>query len=236
MDASKRGPLVLALVAAAALALPLIGANAQPLAKPAHLPAPALDSRSPAPGLETAIVAGGCFWGVQGVFEHVRGVTKAVSGYAGGRAANPSYEDVSTGATGHAESVKITFDPRQITYGEILQIFFSVATDPTQLNRQAPDEGTQYRSEIFYVTPEQQKIAKAYIAQLQAAHAFPRPIVTRVDPDTGFYAAEAYHQDYLTLHPAQPYIAINDLPKVAALKRLFPAAYRVDPVLVRPKA
>jgi peptide-methionine (S)-S-oxide reductase len=195
------------------------------------LPAPTAQAAAPR-GLQTAILAGGCFWGVQGVFAHVKGVTKVVSGYAGGTGLTAKYDIVSTGATGHAESVRVTFDPAQISYGEILRIFFSVATDPTELNRQGPDVGTQYRNEIFYTTPEQQKIAAAYIAQLDAAKAFPRRIVTKVTPAKKFYPAEGYHQDYLTLHPNQPYIAVNDLPKVAALKSIFPERYRADPVLV----
>lgn len=195
------------------------------------LPAPTAQSAAPK-GLQTAILAGGCFWGVQGVFAHVKGVTKVVSGYAGGTGLTAKYDIVSTGATKHAESVRITFDPAQISYGEILRIFFSVATDPTELNRQGPDVGPQYRNEIFYTTPEQQKIASAYIAQLDQAKAFPKRIVTKVTAATKFYPAEGYHQDYLTLHPNQPYIAVNDLPKVAALKSIFPERYRADPVLV----
>ena len=181
---------------------------------------------------EVAVIAGGCFWGVQGVFEHVKGVTSAVSGYAGGDKATALYETVGSGATGHAEAVKITFDPRQISYARILQIYFSVAHDPTELNRQGPDSGTQYRSAIFPSSPEQIRVAKAYIAQLDKAKTFGAPIVTKLEPDRAFYAAEDYHQDYLTLHPDNPYIMINDLPKVDALKRMFPDQYRADPVLV----
>ncbi|MBC7574932.1 MAG: peptide-methionine (S)-S-oxide reductase MsrA [Herminiimonas sp.] len=181
---------------------------------------------------EVAVIAGGCFWGVQGVFEHVKGVTSAVSGYAGGDKTTALYETVGSGATGHAEAVKITFDPRQISYARILQIYFSVAHDPTELNRQGPDSGTQYRSAIFPSSPEQIRIAKAYIAQLDKAKTFGAPIVTKLEPDRAFYAAEDYHQDYLTLHPDSPYIMINDLPKVDALKRMFPDQYRADPVLV----
>ena len=172
------------------------------------------------------VFAGGCFWGVQWVFEHVKGVTSAVSGYAGGTTASPSYEDVSSGATGHAESVRVTYDPAQVSFGQLLQVFFSVAHDPTQLNRQGPDVGTQYRSAIFVSTPEQQKLTKAYIGQLTQAHAFKRPIVTQVQQLKYFYPAEAYHQDYALHHPDQPYIAINDAPKVAARKREFPSLYR----------
>ncbi|MDT3381987.1 peptide-methionine (S)-S-oxide reductase MsrA [Labrys neptuniae] len=192
---------------------------------------PTLDSR-PGAASETAVLAGGCFWGVQGVFQHVKGVTSAVSGYAGGTADTATYETVSTGSTGHAEAVRIRFDPRLISYGRILQIYFSVAHDPTQLNRQGPDSGTQYRSQIFTTSAEQARIAAAYVSQLDGAKTFARPIATRIAPLRGFFSAEAYHQDYLTRHPTQPYIAINDLPKVAALQQLFPTVYRSDPVLV----
>jgi peptide-methionine (S)-S-oxide reductase len=183
-------------------------------------------------GLETAVLSGGCFWGVQGVFEHVEGVKRAVSGYAGGKKETATYEQVSSGGTGHAESVQITFDPQKISYGQILQIFFSVALDPTELNRQGPDEGTQYRSEIFYNDETQRQIAQAYITQLDQAHVFASPIVTRVDPMSGFFPAEDYHQDFLVRHPSYPYIVFNDLPKVANLKRMFPQAYVDAPVLV----
>jgi len=196
------------------------------------LPAPALDEPAATAKTETAILAGGCFWGVQGVFQHVEGVTNAVSGYAGGEADTAQYERVTSGATGHAESVRITYDPAKISYGRLLQIYFSVAHDPTQLNRQGPDRGTQYRSAIFPVNDEQAKVAKAYIEQLGQAKLFDADIVTKVEPNHAFYPAEAYHQDYLTLNPTQPYIVYNDLPKVDNLKRLFPALYRDDPVLV----
>jgi peptide-methionine (S)-S-oxide reductase len=179
------------------------------------------------------VVAGGCFWGVQGVFEHVKGVKKAVSGYAGGAASTAQYETVSRGNTGHAESVQITYDPKQVTYGQLLQIFFSVVHDPTELNRQGPDSGTQYRSAIFPANAVQQQVADAYIAQLNAAKIFHGPIVTKTDKLNGFYPAEDYHQDFLTLHPNYPYIAINDMPKVRDLKTTFPQRYRDDPVLVR---
>jgi peptide-methionine (S)-S-oxide reductase len=179
-----------------------------------------------------AVFAGGCFWGVQAVFQHTLGVTSAVSGYAGGTPAAPSYEQVSSGATGHAESVEITFDPKQISYGRLLQIYFSVAHDPTQLNRQGPDGGTQYRSEIFATSDTQQRAAEAYIAELDKAHAFPRRIVTQVERLTAFYPAEPYHQDYATLHPDNPYIAHYDLPKIANLKKLYPEFYREQAVLV----
>jgi peptide-methionine (S)-S-oxide reductase len=195
------------------------------------IPAPAVDEPAGAAS-EVAVLAGGCFWGVQGVFQHVDGVTSAVSGYAGGAKDTAEYETVSTGTTGHAESVKITFDPRKISYGHILQIYFSVAHDPTELNRQGPDSGTQYRSAIFPTNPEQARIAAVYIAQLDQAHVFPAPIVTKIEDGKTFYPAEAYHQNYLTLHPNQPYIAINDLPKLGELQRLFPSLYRADPVLV----
>lgn len=197
------------------------------------IPAPALDEQvNPSSATETAILAGGCFWGVQGVFQHVQGVTSAVSGYAGGDKKTAQYHTVSSGTTGHAESVKVTYDPREVSYGRLLQIYFSVAHDPTQLNRQGPDTGTQYRSAIFPVNGEQARAAKAYIEQLNKAHVFDAPIVTRTDPAQGFFPAEDYHQDFLTLNPDYPYIAVNDLPKIANLKRLFPENYRADPVLV----
>jgi peptide-methionine (S)-S-oxide reductase len=196
------------------------------------IPAPVLDEPAGSATSETTVLAGGCFWGVQGVFQHVQGVTSAVSGYAGGDKATAEYETVSTGSTGHAESVRITFDPRKISYGQLLQIYFSVAHDPTELNRQGPDYGTQYRSAIFPTTAEQANVAKAYIAQLDQAHVFHAAIVTRIEPDKMFYPAESYHQDYLTRNPSNPYIVYNDLPKVAGLKDLYPAVYRADPVLV----
>jgi len=193
--------------------------------------APAMDAKA-ADGIQTVVVAGGCFWGVQGVFQHTAGIVNAVSGYAGGSKATASYETVSTGTTGHAESVEIKYDPKKISYGKILQIFFSVAHDPTQLNRQGPDSGTQYRSAIFTTSDEQQKVADAYIAQLNAAKVYKKPIVTKVGPLQGFFPAEAYHQDYLTLHPSQPYIAYNDIPKVENLKKLFADNYQDKPTLV----
>jgi peptide-methionine (S)-S-oxide reductase len=188
------------------------------------VPAPAVDAPA-AKGPQTVVLAGGCFWGVQGVFEHVKGVQRAVAGYAGGKPDTAQYETVSTGETGHAESVQVTYDPAQISFGKILQIYFSVVTDPTELNRQGPDEGTQYRSDVFATTPAQMQVAQAYIAQLDAAHAYPGRIVTRVDMLPGFYPAEAYHQDFLENNPSYPYIVVNDMPKVAALKALFPAIY-----------
>lgn len=197
------------------------------------VPAPAVDEPAgQKAGTETAVFAGGCFWGVQGVFQHVNGVTNAVSGYAGGKEETAQYHVVGTGTTGHAESVRVTFDPSKISYGRLLQIYFSVAHDPTELNRQGPDSGTQYRSTIFPMTSEQAKIASAYISQLNSTHVFSSPIVTTVEPGRNFYAAEDYHQNFLTLNPAYPYIAINDLPKVENLKRLFPESFRADPVLV----
>ncbi|HQU50719.1 MAG TPA: peptide-methionine (S)-S-oxide reductase MsrA [Casimicrobiaceae bacterium] len=194
------------------------------------LPAPSLDAGAPAPGLQTAVFAGGCFWGVEAVYRHLNGVTRAVSGYAGGRTANPTYEAVSSGRTGHAESVEVTYDPKVVSYGQLLRVFFSVAHDPTELNRQGPDVGTQYRSAIYFANDEQKRIASAYIAQLDAAKAFPTKIVTEVAPLTKFYPAEAYHQDYLARHPTQPYIVYNDLPKLDALKREFPSMVAAKPL------
>jgi peptide-methionine (S)-S-oxide reductase len=196
------------------------------------IPAPVLDASAPAGDLQTVVLAGGCFWGVQSVFQHTKGVTNAVSGYAGGQPATAHYEMVGTGRTGHAESVQVTFDPRQISYGKILQIYFSVAHNPTELNRQGPDSGTQYRSAIFYADDEQKRIAEAYIAQLDKAHVFNRLIVTKLEAFSGFYPAEGYHQDFAVLHPVYPYIVINDAPKVDNLKRLFADVYRDAPVTV----
>jgi peptide-methionine (S)-S-oxide reductase len=207
--------------------LPLYGAEA-----PVVVPLPAIDNPKAPGALQTAVLSGGCFWGVQGVFEHLRGVKRVVAGYAGGERSTADYETVSSGRTGHAESVKITFDPAEVSYGQILQVAFSVVHDPTQLNRQGPDTGTQYRSSIFYADDSQKNIALAYIKQLDEAHVYPKPIVTKVDPLHGFYAAEGYHQDYLVHHPDQGYIAVNDLPKVENFKRLFPELYSGKPVLV----
>jgi len=196
---------------------------------------PPLDVGAPAANAvssDTAVFAGGCFWGVQGVFQHVKGVTRAVSGYAGGDARTATYDAVGSGSTGHAEAVRISFDPRQISFGQLLQIYFSVAHDPTELNRQGPDTGTQYRSAVFAQNVEQARVVRAYIAQLEQAHIFAKRIATTVEPYKQFFDAEAYHQDYLTLHPSQPYIVINDLPKVDNLKRVFPNQYRAAPVLV----
>lgn len=196
------------------------------------IPAPVVDEKPGTSHSATAVFAGGCFWGVQGVFEHVRGVTRVTSGYAGGAANTAQYGKVGTGSTGHAESVEIRYDPTQISYGRLLQIFFSVAHNPTQLNYQGPDHGTQYRSAVFSLTPEQASIAQAYIAQLGTSKAWPAPIVTRVEPGKTFYAAESYHQDYLVRNPHDMYIVINDLPKIGNLKKLFPEVYRNDPVLL----
>ena len=197
------------------------------------LPLPTVDLPPGQTTSATLVLAGGCFWGVQGVYQHVKGVTSAVSGYAGGEKKTAEYDTVSGGRSGHAESVAITYDPRQISYGRLLQIFFSVVHDPTQLNRQGPDTGPQYRSAIFPATDEQAEVAKAYIAQLDQAHAFKKPIVTKIEADRAFYPAEAYHQDYLTRNPTAPYIAYNDLPKIDDLKRLSPDVYRAVPILVR---
>ncbi|MEO7208722.1 MAG: peptide-methionine (S)-S-oxide reductase MsrA [Steroidobacteraceae bacterium] len=205
---------------------PLFGAEAPVIIAP-----PLVDNSKSAGPAQTAVLSAGCFWGVQGVFEHVRGVTNVIAGYAGGEKASADYETVSSGSTGHAESVKITFDPAAISYGQILQIAFSVVHDPTQINRQGPDVGTQYRSSIFYADEDQKRIAQAYISQLDQSHAFSRPIVTRVDPLKGFYPAEHYHQDYLIHNPTQPYIAIYDIPKIENFRRTFPQLYSGSPVL-----
>jgi peptide-methionine (S)-S-oxide reductase len=190
------------------------------------VPAPVADeAKAASPGKETAVVAGGCFWGIQAVFQHVKGVISATSGYSGGTVKSPDYEEVSSGRTGHAESVQIVYDPSQVTYGELLRVFFSVAHDPTELNRQGPDEGTQYRSVIFYANDEQKRIAEAYIAQLDQAKVYSHKIVTQVVALQGFYAAEAYHQNYAKMHPDAPYIMFNDAPKVANLKKEFPGLY-----------
>ena len=212
----------------ALLALGVMAAAGYGLARaeeaPRPLPKPAVDAPAGG-GLETTVLAGGCFWGQQGVFEHVKGVRRVVAGYSGGDKSTATYEQVSTETTGHAESVQITFDPKQVSYGQILQVFFSVAHDPTELNRQGPDTGPSYRSEIFYASSAQERIARAYVAQLDAQHAFSQPIVTRIEALKGFYAAEAYHQDYLIHNPHAPYIVINDLPKIANLKRIYPDLY-----------
>jgi peptide-methionine (S)-S-oxide reductase len=201
------------------------------------IPAPVLDTpaalaAAPA-GQETAVLAGGCFWGLQGMFEHVQGVTKVVAGYSGGDKATAHYEMVGTERTGHAESVEITFDPKRISYGQLLRLYFAVAHDPTELDRQGPDSGPSYRSEIFFLSPTQERIAKAYVEQLAKGNVFGAPIVTRIEPMKGFYPAEAYHQDFLIHNPTYPYIVRNDLPKIAALKRVYPELYRADPVMLK---
>lgn len=201
------------------------------------IPPPVLDDlparAGPSKGsAEVAVLAGGCFWGVQAVYQRVHGVSQAVSGYAGGTAATARYEAVGSGSTGHAEAVRITYDPRQVSYGRLLQIFFSVAHDPTQLDRQGPDQGPQYRSTVFPEDPRQERIARAYIAQLDRARSFPRPLVTTIEAGRRFYPAESYHQDYLTRHPDNPYIVANDMPKLDELKRMFPERYRAAPALV----
>ncbi len=195
-------------------------------ASAAELPAPEVDAALSSGAQETAVFAGGCFWGIEAVYRHVKGVVSATSGYAGGAVAAPSYDQVSSGATGHAESVKIVYDPAQVSYARLLQIFFSVAHDPTQLNRQGPDAGTQYRSAVFYTTDDQKKVTDAYIAQLTRAKAFPRPVVTQVTALKAFFPAESYHQNYAALHPYMPYIVINDAPKVRQLKAKFADVYR----------
>ena len=206
--------------------LAVTGCDARANPAATAVPAPAVDApHASAPGRATAVLAGGCFWGIQAVFQHVKGVITATSGYSGGAAKTADYEVVSTGETGHAESVQVVYDPSQITYGELLRVFFSVAHDPTELNRQGPDEGTQYRSVIFYANEEQKHIAEGYIAQLDQAKVFSRRIVTQVVPLQGFYPAEAYHQNYAALHPNQPYIVFNDAPKVEHLRQVFPDLY-----------
>jgi peptide-methionine (S)-S-oxide reductase len=219
-----------AVLAVTAKGLPRQGEQAR------AVPPPAVDEPAGGRASDVAVVAGGCFWGVQAVYQHVKGVTNAVSGYAGGTQADASYRIVTSGRTGHAESVQVTYDPRQISYGKILQIYFSVAHDPTQLNRQHPDVGPQYRSAVFYGDAAQKATTEKYIAQLDAAKAYPSKIVTQVVPLDAFYAAEDYHQDYLTLNPTQGYIARFDLPKIANLKTMFPQQYRAEPALVMARA
>lgn len=228
---TSRRLLLAAMLILPALASVLWNQPAPAQEAPVQIPPPSIDL--PESGTSaTAVFAGGCFWGVQGVFQHVTGVTRAVSGYAGGAAETATYEQTGSGTTGHAETVEVTYDPSVVSYGELLQIYFSVAHNPTQLNYQGPDHGTQYRSTIFPVSDEQAEVAKAYIAQLDAAGLFEGPIVTTIEPFEAFYPAEQYHQDFLTLNPTWPYIVHHDLPKVAALKELFPTAYREEPVLV----
>ena len=227
---SARGFVVaLAAVALGAAALATVGRAAE---EGIALPAPVFDPQPTTPGPQTAVLAGGCFWGIQGVFQHVLGVSAVISGYAGGHVVNPTYEEVGTEMTGHAETVRITYDPAIVSYGTLLQVFFSVGHDPTQLDRQGPDSGESYRSNIFYTTEDQKAVATAYIAQLTKAAAFKKKIVTRVDRFTNFYPAEDYHQDFLVLNPGNPYIVTYDLPKIANFKRLLPVLYRETVVRV----
>jgi peptide-methionine (S)-S-oxide reductase len=221
--------LAAAMLCAVVMAFPASALRAQEAA--VAIPAPAIDEAAKG-NVEKAIFAGGCFWGVQGVFQHVKGVSNAVSGYSGGDQKTATYETVSSGRSGHAEAVEITFDPKQVSYGKLLQIFFSVAHNPTQLNYQGPDRGTQYRSAIFTTSDEQKKVAEAYIAQLDATKLYPAAIVTKISNLSAFYPAEKYHQDFLTLNPSYPYIVYNDMPKIDNLKAIFPTAFRADPVLV----
>ena len=229
-SSARRATLTL-LLALPVLAMGLFNQPAVAQEAPVVIPAPAADLTETG-STATAVFAGGCFWGVQGVFQHVVGVTNAVSGYSGGSAATANYEMTGSGTTGHAEAVQVTYDPAVVSYGELLQIYFSVAHNPTQLNFQGPDHGTQYRSTIFAVTPEQAATAKAYIAQLDGTGLYDGPIVTTIETLQGFYPAEQYHQDFLTLNPGYPYIVVHDMPKIAALQSIFPDAYRADPVLV----
>jgi peptide-methionine (S)-S-oxide reductase len=235
--AAGRVAFAVALTMAVAVSAACSGPGPSPSAAASvTIPGPEIDEPAGAPGAsETAVLAGGCFWGVQGVYQHVRGVSQAMSGYAGGDASTAQYETVGTGTTGHAESVRITYDPSQVTFGQLLHVFFSVAHDPTELNRQGPDVGSQYRSAIFPQSDEQQKIADTYIAQLNDANVFDASVVTKTDADKGFFPAEDYHQDYLDLNPTASYIAINDMPKIDALKQTFPDLYREQPVLVHPQ-
>jgi peptide-methionine (S)-S-oxide reductase len=225
-----------ALMGSALLLIPFLamaGQSSRAAESAVVIPPPAADAAAPGgDGMQTAVLAGGCFWGVQAVFQHTKGVTQAVSGYAGGEQKTAHYEMVGSGRTGHAESVQVTFDPKQISYGKILQIYFSVAHNPTELNRQGPDTGPQYRSAIFYANDDQKRVAEAYIAQLNNAHAYSRPIVTQVNALSAFYPAEDYHQDYATIHPENPYIVYNDAPKIANMKRIFADIYQDKPVLV----
>jgi peptide-methionine (S)-S-oxide reductase len=215
-----------------AVALATVSIRSAPQEQARVIPPPSIEAAATQSTSEVAVLAGGCFWGVQGVYQHMKGITGAVSGYAGGQKNAANYDAVGGGGTGHAEAVRVTFDPRQITYGQVLQVFFSVVHDPTQLNRQGPDRGTQYRSAIFPASAEQETVAKAYIAQLNQARVFRAAIVTKIEMDRPFYEAEGYHQDYLTRNPRDPYIIYNDLPKIEDLKRLFPSLYRSTPVLV----
>lgn len=227
------GPLVVLAIGVLAVATVFVQTRGLDAAESAVvIPAPALDPGDASGALQTAIVAGGCFWGVQAVYQHTEGVVEAVSGYAGGTVENPTYNQITTGRTGHAEVVAIRYDPAKISYGKILQIFFSVVHDPTQLNRQGPDVGTQYRSAIYTTSDEQKRVAAAYIGQLDTAGVYPAPIVTEIEPLKTFYPAEDYHQDYATLHPTQPYIVYNDLPKIENMKTMFSDYWREEPKLV----
>lgn len=231
MPRVNRWGLVVATVVVVVIVQSIVSWREVPAESAVIVPAPVLDTpRNGAGPTQTAVLAGGCFWGVQGVYQHVRGVQRVLSGYSGGSKATADYETVSRGGTKHAESVEIRYDPRELSYGQILQIYFSVVHDPTQLNRQGPDSGTQYRSNIFYADESQKRIAEAYIAQLEKSRVFGRPIVTRVDALDGFYPAEGYHQDFLLKHPTHPYIVINDLPKIENLKKVFADRYREKPV------
>lgn len=223
----KKMSLLLGTAAIAAVAFTFARADQDPRIVPVSQVADA-----PTTGIQTAVLSGGCFWGLQGVFEHVKGVKQVLAGYAGGDRNTAVYEVVSGGATGHAESVQIKYDPKVISYGELLRVYFSVATDPTELNRQGPDEGTQYRGEIWYTTPDQKRVAEAYIDQLKRARSYADPIVTRVDTFRGFYPAEGYHQDFLIKNPDYPYIVINDKPKIENLQKLLPQDYVATPVRV----
>jgi peptide-methionine (S)-S-oxide reductase len=240
MTPKGRGLAVLTVFLALAAALSVVpdSLGASPRAGAATMvPVPMVDEPPGRPGASaTAVLAGGCFWGVQGVFQHVRGVSSAVSGYAGGEASTAQYETVGTGTTGHAESVRITYDPGQVSFGQLLRVFFSVVHDPTELNRQGPDVGAQYRSAIFPQNDVQKSVADAYISQINEAKVFDTPIVTRTDTDSGFFPAEDYHQDYLALHPTVPYITANDMPKLDDLRQMFPELYRDQPVLVHPSS
>jgi len=231
----RRGLMMLGVAGVATVGLPPLWNAAVAVAGEAAvvIPPPTDDiAAATAPATDTAVFAGGCFWGVQGVFQHVKGVSNAVSGYAGGEAKTAKYDMIGSGRTGHAEAVRITFDPKQVSYGQLLQIFFSVVHDPTQLNRQGPDSGTQYRSAIFPANAEQMRVANSYIAQLDKAKVFPSKIATTIEPMKPFYAAEAYHQDYLKRNPSQPYIVFNDLPKIENFKRVFADRYREKAALV----
>ncbi|MEO7222453.1 MAG: peptide-methionine (S)-S-oxide reductase MsrA [Devosia sp.] len=231
MNLSRIARVAVMAVLASAAAFGLWHTTAGAGEEPVIIPAPTIDL--PASGTEAkAIFAGGCFWGVQGVYQHVKGVKNAVSGYAGGSGDTAHYDMIGSGQTGHAETVEITYDPDVVSYGQLLQIFFSVTMNPTQLNYQGPDHGTQYRNAIFYQSPEEKQVAEAYIAQLNGAKVYPAPIVTTLEPFEAFYPAEQYHQDFLTLNPTWPYIVINDIPKVAALQELFPSVWQEQPMLV----